>query len=162
MDSLVVGRGNLLISPCQDKNVGKSDQPCKDDFACRSYANLSHVWMTVWMSGCDLAEWMRSSLCGWDLADWLERLPMLKSEQSWVRSQHTSDTAESEGRQMKQCWIKYIKNLKSPCYEMCQSFHHEDVLIIHCTGHTGKEFYWFYCTVLCTVSLGNKFYEFCS
>jgi hypothetical protein len=27
----------------------------------------------------------------------------------------SSDTAESEGRQMKQCWIKYITN-KSPCF----------------------------------------------
>ncbi len=26
----------------------------------------------------------------------------------------SSDTVESEGRQMKQCWIQYIKNQKNP------------------------------------------------
>ncbi len=56
---------------------------------------------------------------GWDLADWLQRIWLLmqKSQQSWVRSQHlpwNSGTMESEGRQMKQCWMTYIKrkNLK--------------------------------------------------
>jgi hypothetical protein len=32
---------------------------------------------------------------------------MSKLQQSWVRSQHPPDTVESEGRQMKQCWIQY-------------------------------------------------------
>ncbi len=35
---------------------------------------------------------------------------MLKLQQSRVQS----DTVESEGLQMKQCWIKYLKHLKNP------------------------------------------------
>ncbi len=34
---------------------------------------------------------------------------MPKSKQSWISIPVSSDTVESEGRQMKQCWIKYIK-----------------------------------------------------
>jgi hypothetical protein len=36
-------------------------------------------------------------------------LSMPKSQQSWVRFPVFSDTVESEGRQIKQCWITYIK-----------------------------------------------------
>jgi hypothetical protein len=36
---------------------------------------------------------------------------MPESQLSWVRSQHPP-TVESEGRQMKQCWISYIKKEK--------------------------------------------------
>jgi hypothetical protein len=39
---------------------------------------------------------------GWDLAEWLESL----TANAEVAS---SDTAVSEGRQMKQCWIQYIE-----------------------------------------------------
>jgi hypothetical protein len=40
---------------------------------------------------------------GWDLAKWLERLAVNGSILIF------SDTVESEGRKMKQCWITYIK-----------------------------------------------------
>ncbi len=39
---------------------------------------------------------------GWDLAEWVER-PTANAEVA------VSDRVESEGRQMKQCWIKYWK-----------------------------------------------------
>jgi hypothetical protein len=38
---------------------------------------------------------------------------MPKSQESWIRSQHpSSDTVESEGRQIKQCWITYTEKIK--------------------------------------------------
>ncbi len=43
----------------------------------------------------------------WDLAEWLERLTVVTVLGSIPAS---SDTVESERQQMKQCWIKYIKN----------------------------------------------------
>ncbi len=57
---------------------------------------------------------MRSSLdCGLDLAKWLERLtanaPVATVQGSIPAS---VDTVDSEGRQMKQCWIQYEKKIK--------------------------------------------------
>ncbi len=54
---------------------------------------------------------MRSSrTCGWDLAEWLER-PAANAKFATVLGSipASSDTVESEGRQMKQCWRKYIQ-----------------------------------------------------
>ncbi len=56
----------------------------------------------------------------WDVAEWLERL-VANSKVATVLGSIPSDTVESEGRQMKQCWIQYIekkKNLKNPpCFK---------------------------------------------
>ncbi len=79
----------------------------------------------LWMSGWDLAElWMRSirvvdeiypscawdlAKYGWDLVEWLERLTANAAVATVLGSiPASSDTVESEGRQMKQCWISYI------------------------------------------------------
>ncbi len=52
---------------------------------------------------------------GWDLAEWLDRLTANAEVATVLGSiPASSDTVESEGRQMKQCWIKYIKNKKNP------------------------------------------------
>ncbi len=78
----------------------------------------SRVW------GWDLAELgmrsrregMRSSrVWGWDLAERLERLTANAKVATVLGSiPASSGTVESEGRQMKQCWIKYLKILKNP------------------------------------------------
>ncbi len=50
---------------------------------------------------------------GWDLAKWLERLTANVVVATVLSSiPASSDTVESEGRQMKQCWIEYIKKVK--------------------------------------------------
>ncbi len=47
---------------------------------------------------------------GWDLAEWLERLAVNAIGATVLGSILASyDTVEYEGRQMKQCWITYIK-----------------------------------------------------
>ncbi len=53
-------------------------------------------------SGWDLAD------CGWDLAEWLKRLTA-NAKVAFVLGSipASSDTVESEGWQMNQCWIKY-------------------------------------------------------
>ncbi len=57
--------------------------------------------------GWDLAE------CGWDLAKWLECLTVNAVVAIVLGSIPASaDTVESEGRQMKQRWISYIKRKK--------------------------------------------------
>ncbi len=43
----------------------------------------------------------------WDLAEWLERLAVNAEVATVGAIPASSDTVESEGRQMKQCWIKY-------------------------------------------------------
>ena len=49
--------------------------------------------------------------CGWDVAEWLERLTVITEVATVLGSIPAStDTVESEGRQMKQRWIKYWKN----------------------------------------------------
>ncbi len=55
---------------------------------------------------------MRSSqVCGWDLAKWLECLTSNAKVATVLGPiPASSDTVESDGRQMKQCFIKYIKN----------------------------------------------------
>ncbi len=46
----------------------------------------------------------------WDLPEWLERLTVNALVATVLGSiAASSDTVESEGRQMKQCWIQYIK-----------------------------------------------------
>ncbi len=52
----------------------------------------------------------------WDLADWSELLIVNAKtfQQSWVQSQHPPTQGNREGRQMKQCLTKYLKNLKIP------------------------------------------------
>ncbi len=49
-------------------------------------------------------------LSGWDLAEWLERLAA-SAEVASIPA--FSDTVEYVWRQMKQCWIKYVKRKKS-------------------------------------------------
>ncbi len=53
---------------------------------------------------------------GWDVAEWLERLTANAKVATVLGSIPASSvTVESEGRQMKQCWIQYKeKNLKNP------------------------------------------------
>jgi hypothetical protein len=57
---------------------------------------------------------------GWDLAQWLERLTANAEVATVLGSiPASSDTVESEGRQMKQCWIQYIEKInpkKSPFF----------------------------------------------
>ncbi len=53
---------------------------------------------------------------GWDLTEWLERLTANAKFATWLGSiKASSDTVESERRQIKQCWQKYKKSKKSPC-----------------------------------------------
>jgi hypothetical protein len=50
------------------------------------------------------------SFCRWNLAKWSERLAVDAKVATVLGSfPASSDTVESEGRQMKQCWIMYIK-----------------------------------------------------
>ncbi len=52
-----------------------------------------------------------------DLAEWLERLTANAEVVTVLGSiPASSDTVESAGRQMKQCWIKYKKIQISPCF----------------------------------------------
>ncbi len=53
-------------------------------------------------------------LSGWDLAEWLRHLTVNAVVATVLSSiPASSDTVESEGRQMEQCWIQYIKNQKT-------------------------------------------------
>ncbi len=66
------------------------------------------------MRGWDLAEcgWYLAER-GWDLAEWLERLTANAVALTVLGSISAfSDTVDSEGWQMKQCWISYIKKEK--------------------------------------------------
>ncbi len=53
---------------------------------------------------------------GWDLAMWLERLTVnIKIRNTVLRSiPSSSDAVESEGWQMKQCWIKCFEETPPP------------------------------------------------
>ncbi len=54
---------------------------------------------------------------GWDLVKWLVRLTVNAKVAAVLGSiPGPSGTAESEGRQMMQCLIKYIKIEKSPVF----------------------------------------------
>ncbi len=70
---------------------------------------------------------------GWDLSERLDRLAVHAKVATFLDSISAStDTVESEGQQMKQCWITYIKkkkSIKSPIefflgilYSMCDIF----------------------------------------
>ncbi len=84
----------------------------------RMWMRSSRVWMrssrvrmrsTVAECGWDLAEcgWDLAE-CEWDLAEWLERLTANDVVAAVLGSiLASSDTVESEGRQMKQRWISY-------------------------------------------------------
>ncbi len=55
------------------------------------------------------------SFCGWDLAEWLERLTANAPVATVLGSIPASvGKVESEGRQMKQCWILYKQKEKNP------------------------------------------------
>ncbi len=74
-------------------------------YQLRLYIFTSMVFSNIWW---DLAElWMRSIRVGrWDLAEWLENLTANTVIATVLGSfLASSDTVESEGRQMKQCWI---------------------------------------------------------
>jgi hypothetical protein len=56
---------------------------------------------------------MRFSRSGWNLAEWLERLAVNDKVATVLGLIPAfSDTVESGGRQMKQCWITYLKRKK--------------------------------------------------
>ncbi len=65
-----------------------------------------------------LQKWTYSDeFLGWYLAEWLERLTAnVKTKVATALDSipAPSDKAKSEGRQMRQCWIKYIKTKKIP------------------------------------------------
>ncbi len=66
--------------------------------------------------GWDLAEcgWDLAS-CGWGQAERLEHLAVNAKVATVLGSfPVSSDAVESEGRQMKQCWITYMKKWKTP------------------------------------------------
>ncbi len=72
----------------------------------------------MWMGSIRVVDEIQLS-SGWDLVKWLERLAVYDKVGTVPGSiPGTSDTVESEGRQMKQCWITYNrtfmkkKNLK--------------------------------------------------
>ncbi len=78
--------------------------------------------LQVFFHGWDLAE------CGWDLAERLERLTVNAVVATVLGSiPASSDTMESEGRQMKRCWISYIKRKNSKKSPFKKSFFHESV-----------------------------------
>jgi hypothetical protein len=90
-------------------------------------ANEPSKFQAAWMrssrvSGWDLAEYSRwdpAEYSGWDLAEWLERLTVNVAVATVLGSiPASSDTAESEGRQMKQCWISYITKSKNPSFRL--------------------------------------------
>ncbi len=63
------------------------------------------VWFFIADSLADLESWVdnhKKTKCGWDLAERLERLAVNAKVATVLAS---SDTVESEERQMKQCWI---------------------------------------------------------
>ncbi len=87
----------------------------------RVWMRSSRVWWDLAECGWELAYlWMRfSRVCGWDLSEWLERLTVnavVATDLGWIPA--SSDIMESEGRQMKQRWIKCIKNY-SWGYSIC-------------------------------------------
>jgi len=65
-------------------------------------ANFRNIFLIFYINF--LKPFLRSV---WDLAEYLERLTCSQ----YQKSQLSSDTMESEGRQMKKCWIKYRKKL---------------------------------------------------
>jgi hypothetical protein len=83
---------------------------------CRVRMRPGRVWMRLsrlWMRPSRM--WMRPSrVCGWDLAGWLERLAANEVATVLVSIPASSDTVESEGRQMKQFWIQHRKKKKNP------------------------------------------------
>ncbi len=66
--------------------------------------------------------WISCSRCGWDVAEWLERLTALAEVAAVLGSiPASSDIVESEGRQIKQCWTKYIIK-KIPLLKVLRDF----------------------------------------
>jgi hypothetical protein len=91
----------------------------------------------------DLAE------CGWDLAEWLEHLTASAIVATVLNSiPASSDTVESEGRQIKQCWISYIKRKKcqnTPLYKYqeIERLHSMSVLGSHHPDAATYRCWWF-------------------
>ncbi len=98
---------------------------CGRDLTLCGWAPAEFLWMrssrVVWMRSSRVcvdeiypSVWMRSSrVCGWDLAECLERLTANAVVATALGSNRaSSDTVESERRQMRQCWISYIKNIQ--------------------------------------------------
>jgi hypothetical protein len=76
---------------------------------------------TCGTGGWDLADcgWDLAEFWGWDLAVWLERLTANAVVATVLGSiPASSDTVKSKGRQMKQCWILYIKNPKNSPFKV--------------------------------------------
>jgi hypothetical protein len=118
----------LFVHPLiKDTCTGKGYLPISLPSSILKYIDLIHnemrssrVWMRSSRCGWDLAE------CGWDLAEWLERLTVNAVVATVLGSiQASSDIAESEGRQMKQCSISYIKMHTDQIwvqYMLCDSY----------------------------------------
>ncbi len=76
----------------------------RDSYLFKSFGNV--VDKSAVSCGWDLA-------CGWDIAERLERLTanaVVATALGLIPA--SSDTVESEGRQMKQCWTSYIRREK--------------------------------------------------
>ncbi len=96
--------GKFLARKLKQDNIGRDLAECGWDLAdC----------------GRDLAD------CGWDLADcgldqaewaWESYLSLPKVAAVLVSITASSDIVESEGRQMTQCWIKYLKYQQQKAY----------------------------------------------
>jgi hypothetical protein len=73
-----------------------------------------------------------STHSGWDLAEWIERLAVNAKIATVLGSTPaSSETVESEGRRMKQCWITYMKKTtNSPFMYICTVFNlvHSQIL----------------------------------
>ncbi len=68
---------------------------------------------------CGLPEWQNAYKIRFQIFRWMRSRWVIRASDCQCRSRNSlgsitasSDTAESEGRQMKQCWIKYKKNPK--------------------------------------------------
>ncbi len=114
---------------------------------------------------------------GWDLAEWLDRLTADAKVATVLGSIPAfSDTVESEGRQMKQCWIQDIeenKTKKSSCYVWIRfmpsgprsstysipihAVHHLDIYTVHVfTSHVFRIKVLNY-IILCSTELSPSF-----
>ncbi len=73
--------------------------------------------------------------CRWDLAEWLERLTAYAEVATVLVSiPASSDTVESEGWQMKQCWIQYIEKKGIFYYPIIKNndLSFEKIIILYC------------------------------
>ncbi len=86
----------------------------KVDITSQKVTSLSPDVCLVTVAGCVsyvIESWF--SKCAWDLAEWLERLTANTKIATVLGSiPASSDTVESEERQMKQCWNQYKEEQK--------------------------------------------------